>query len=54
MTKIKICGIQRLSDALVAAEAGADFIGLNFVPGSRRRLTDDAAKAIVAELRVPD
>ncbi len=51
MTKIKICGIQRLTDAVAAAEAGADFIGLNFVPGRRRRLTDDAAKAIVTELK---
>jgi phosphoribosylanthranilate isomerase len=36
MTKIKICGIKTLQDALVAAEAGADMLGFNFYPGSVR------------------
>ena len=51
MTRVKICGIQRLTDAVAAAEAGADFIGVVFVPDRRRRLTDDAAKVIVCGLR---
>jgi len=34
--RIKICGITHPDDAEVAAEAGADLIGLNFVPGSSR------------------
>jgi phosphoribosylanthranilate isomerase len=51
MTKVKICGIQQPADALVAASAGADFVGLVFVPKYRRRLETDAARVIVETLR---
>lgn len=44
---VKICGIRTLDDALAAAEAGADFFGMVFVPERHRRITADAAKAIV-------
>ncbi len=48
--KIKICGITRVQDALEAARLGADAIGFNFWPGSRRFVTPSAARAIVAHL----
>jgi phosphoribosylanthranilate isomerase len=48
---VKICGIRTLDDALAAAEAGADLIGIVFVPGRHRRVPADAAKAIIAGVR---
>jgi phosphoribosylanthranilate isomerase len=51
MTRVKICGVQELDHALVAAQTGADYIGLVFVPGRRRRVDVDKAKAIVSGLK---
>ena len=51
MARIKICGVRDPMAAGVAAEAGADFIGIVFVPGSRRRLDGDVAGRIVSSLR---
>ncbi len=50
MTRVKICGIARVADARLAAEAGASAIGLVFWPGSTRCLTVDRAKEIVLAL----
>jgi phosphoribosylanthranilate isomerase len=47
---IKICGLRTEAHALVAAEAGADLIGLNFVSGSRRQVSVDEAAVITAAL----
>ncbi len=49
---VKICGITRPADAIAAVDAGADAIGLNFVPASRRCIDVEVARAILAV--VPD
>ena len=50
MTKIKICGITNEKDALWAANAGVDFIGLNFYKNSPRKISADMAKKITTAL----
>ena len=46
-TRIKICGITNVSDAVLAANAGADAIGLVFYPDSPRYVNIEKAKEIV-------
>lgn len=51
MTKIKICGLTRLEDAVLAADLGADFLGFIFVPESPRYVEPERVAEIVATLR---
>jgi phosphoribosylanthranilate isomerase len=48
--RIKICGVTTPADARLAAEAGADAVGFNFVAGSPRRVEPAAARAAVEAL----
>lgn len=50
MTMVKICGITRLEDALIAADAGADWLGFIFYPVSKRYIQPKTCMQIVNEL----
>jgi phosphoribosylanthranilate isomerase len=48
--KVKICGVTRVEDALAAVRLGADALGFNFWPRSKRYLPPAEARAIVRRL----
>jgi len=50
MTKVKICGITSVEDALVAVEAGADALGFVFFEKSPRNLDPARAAHIIATI----
>ena len=51
MTKIKICGIKNVTDALAAIDAGADLIGFNFDPKSPRYIEVGRCRDIMSGMR---
>jgi len=48
--RIKFCGVRDPEEAVAAVEAGADLIGINFVPGSPRRVEIHVAEQIHAAI----
>jgi phosphoribosylanthranilate isomerase len=50
MTRVKVCGIRRLDDALLAVELGADALGFVCWPRSPRAVTVDQVRAITDAL----
>jgi phosphoribosylanthranilate isomerase len=48
---VKVCGITHLDDARSAIAAGADILGFNFVPASKRRVSVELARSIIEQIR---
>ena len=49
--KLKICGVKSVDEARQLRESGVDLVGLNFIPGSSRFISLEAADEIMAELK---
>jgi len=50
VTRVKVCGVTRVEDAVFAVDAGVALIGLNFVPSSPRCVTIEQAQKLVAAI----
>lgn len=48
--RVKICGVRTLEGAIAVRDAGAELAGLNFVPGSKRAIELDGARALIDHL----
>ncbi|MSQ10085.1 MAG: phosphoribosylanthranilate isomerase [Dehalococcoidia bacterium] len=51
MTRVKICGVRAVEHALVAAEAGAQYVGVICWPGSKRYAPPERVREITNALR---
>ena len=50
--RVKMCGMQTAAAARAAEEAGADYIGFIFAPGSRRYVAPETAREIAKQVGV--
>ena len=50
MFRVKVCGVCSSEDAETVVAAGADAIGLNFFPGSKRFVDPETARRIVENI----
>ncbi len=51
MTHVKVCGFRSIEPLQAAVDAGADAVGLVFVPSARRRMATDEARTLLDEVR---
>lgn len=49
--RVKICGLRSVEAALAARQAGADLLGFNFAPVSKRRVDPAVAREAIHECR---
>ncbi len=49
--RVKVCGLRRAGDALLALELGASFLGLIFAEGTPRCLSEEQAASLLEEVR---
>jgi phosphoribosylanthranilate isomerase len=49
--RVKVCGVTSVAQAEACVEAGADLLGVNFVPASPRRVDEQVAASIARAIR---
>ena len=53
MTLVKICGLRDMEHMATAAEAGADLLGMNFLPTVRRYIPPETGAALASSTGAP-